>query len=407
MKDPMKFQGTPFLAKTLRAFLPPILVFLLLASIPVSAQVAGQMNEEDVRVQKLYTEAKSAQASGDLSEAARRYEAIIRIAPRLGAAYNNLGSIYLQQREFRKAAQVLQKGLEINRDMPSASALLGIALYEMGEYSAAKPRLEVALRANPNDNNAEMYLANDLIHLGQFEKAAEHLQSLARRDPKNQEVWYLLGKVYMQLSQASLAKLNEIDPNSYLVHQVSGEVMESMNNLDGALLEYKRAVELAPERYGTHYHLANAYWTLLMWEPAKKEFLAELANDPQNCQAHWKLGDILLEQQAEPQGALEEEDKALALCPESAEAHEDRGRALLKLERYEDAAKDLQKAAAADPAEPRPHFLLAQAYRALGRAQEAQVEMRAFSKLQEVSQAAKANRAKEILQNKETAPHHE
>jgi len=93
----------------------------------------------------------------------------------------------------------------------------------------------------------------------------------------------------MQLSQASLAKLNEIDPNSYLVHQVSGEIMESMNNLDGALLEYKKAVELAPARHGTHYHLANAYWTLFMWEPAKKEFLAELVNDPQNCQAHWKL----------------------------------------------------------------------------------------------------------------------
>jgi len=247
-----------------------------------------------------------------------------------------------------------------------------------------------------------LYLANDLVHLAQFEKAAEHLQALANRDPKNQEVWYQLGKVYMQLSQSSLAKLSEIDPNSYLVHQVSGEVMESMNNLDGALLEYKKAVETAPDRRGTHYHLANAYWLLLMWEPAKKEFLAELANDPRNCQAHWKLGDILLEQQAEPQSALDEEDKALALCPELAEAHEDRGRALLKLERYEEAAKSLKKAGAADPAEPRPHFLLAQAYRALGRAQEAQAEMRTFSKLQQASQAAKANRAKEILQNKET-----
>jgi tetratricopeptide (TPR) repeat protein len=180
--------------------------------------------------------------------------------------------------------------------------------------------------------------------------------------------------------------------------------MESMNNLDGALLEYKKAVDLAPDRRGTHYHLGNAYWSLLMWEPAKKEFLAELVNDPQNCQAHWKLGDILLEQQAGPESALEEIDKALALCPDSPEAHEDRGRALLKLERYEEAETDLQKAAAADPAEPRPHFLLAQAFRALGRTQEAQAEMRTFSRLQQESQAAKASRAKQILQNKEGAP---
>jgi len=368
------------------------------------AQGKAQAAPPDERVQELYAQARSAQAAGNLSEAAARYEEILKIAPRLAAAYNNLGSIYVQQREFRKAVDVLQKGLEINRDMPSASALLGIALYEMGDYSKAKPPLEAAARANPNDWRAALYLANDLIHLGQLEKAAEQLQALSRKEPKNQEVWYLLGKVYMQLSQVSLGKLSEIDPNSFLVHQISGEVMESMNNLDGALLEYKKAVELAPEKPGTHYHLANAYWSLLMWEPAKKEFLAELVNDPQNCQVHWKLGDIMLEQQAEPQSALEEEDKALAICPDSAEAHEDRGRALLKMERYKEAAADLQKAAGADPSEPRPHFLLSQAYRALGRTQEAQAEMRMFSKLQEASQASKANRARQILENKETSP---
>ena len=404
MKSSMKFRRFHLRAMLLGDFHFGILVLLLLFPGSLNAQNHARAGGDDERVQELYAEAKSAQAAGNLAEAAARYEAILKIAPKLAAAYNNLGSIYLQQREFRKAAQVLQRGLEINRDMPSASALLGIALYEMGEYAGARPRLEVALRANPNDGNAEMYLANDLIHLGEYEKAAEHLRELAKREPKNQEAWYLLGKVYLQLSQASLAKLNEIDPNSYLTHQVSGEVMESMNNLDGALLEYKKAVELAPDRHGTHYHLGNAYWLLLMWEPAKKEFQAELANDPQNCQAQWKLGDILLEQQAEPQSALEQLDKALAMCPESPEAHEDRGRALLKLERYEDAAKDLQKAAAADPAEPRPHFLLSQAYRALGRTQEAQAEMRTFSKLQEASQAAKANRAKQILENKETGP---
>jgi len=404
MKSSMKFPRFHFGAMARCGFQMGFLVLLVSFPASLHAQNRGQAGGDDERVQELYAEAKSAQAAGNLAEAAGRYEAILKIAPRLAAAYNNLGSIYLQQHEFKKAAQVLQRGLEINRDMPSASALLGIALYEMAEYAAAKPRLETALRANPSDGNAEIYLANDLIHLNEYEKAAEHLRTLAHREPKNQEVWYLLGKVYLQLSQTSLAKLNEIDPNSYLTHQVSGEVMESMNNLDGALLEYKKAVELAPDRHGTHYHLGNAYWLLLMWEPAKKEFLAELANDPQNCQAQWKLGDILLEQQAGPQSALEQLDRALALCPESPEAHEDRGRALLKLERYEEAAKDLQKAAAADPAEPRPHFLLSQAYRALGRAQEAQAEMRTFSKLEEASQAAKANRAKQILENKGTTP---
>jgi tetratricopeptide (TPR) repeat protein len=379
-----------------------ILIVLHLAIWPAIS--AGQTDKEDSRVQQLYAEAKSAQAADDLATAVDRYNAIVAIAPRLAAAYNNLGSIYIQEREFRKAAEVLKKGLSINPSMPTASALLGIALYESGEFAEAESRLAGALRSSPKDDNVELYLTHDLIQLGKLEQAATHLQALSQRTPQNQEVWYLLGKVYMQLSVQSLTKLNQIDPNSYLVHQVSGEVMESMNNLDGALLEYKKAVELAPQKPGTHYHLANAYWSILMWEPAMKEFLAELENDPRNCQALWKLGDILLEQQAEPQAALDEENKALEICPNSVEAREDRGRALLKMERYTEAAEDLQHAAAAEPAEPKPHFLLAQAYRGLGKTQDAQAEMRTFTKLQEAAQAAKAYRAKQILENKESTP---
>jgi len=362
---------------------------------------AQNSSDQEEKIQELYGQARAAAAAGDLPEAIAKYESLLQIAPRLAAAYNNLGALYLRQREFQKAASTLEKGLKLNPKMTSATALLGIAEYEMTDYSSARKHLETALQANPKDDNAELFLANNLIKMGELEEAIHHLELISARQPKNQEVLYLLGKVHMKLSEEALAKLNQIDPNSIWVHEISGEIMESMKNYEGALVEYKKAVEIAPDRLGTHYHLANAYWLLFMWEPAKREFLAEIANDPRNCQAHWKLGDILLEQQADPQSALDEEDKALALCPESAEANEDRGRALLKLDRYEDAARSLQRAAAADPTEPRPHFLLARAYRILGRIADSESEMRTFTKLQEASQAAKANRAKETLQSKD------
>jgi tetratricopeptide (TPR) repeat protein len=80
--------------------------------------------------------------------------------------------------------------------------------------------------------------------------------------PANQEVWYLLGKVHMKLSEQALSKLNELDRNSVWVHEISDEIMEGMKNFDGALVEYKKAVEMAPEQAGTHYALSNAYWSL-------------------------------------------------------------------------------------------------------------------------------------------------
>jgi tetratricopeptide (TPR) repeat protein len=180
--------------------------------------------------------------------------------------------------------------------------------------------------------------------------------------------------------------------------------MEGMKNFDGALIEYKKAVEIAPEQAGTHYLLGNAYWSLRMWDPATEQFNLELVNDPANCLAQWKIGDIVLEQHADSGEALADIQKALEICPSLVQARIDRARALVNLDRHAEAVKDLEAAVKADPADPTPHFLLAQSYRALGKTQEAQAEMKLFSKLEESARAATAERAKQLLQEKTKDP---
>jgi predicted Zn-dependent protease len=274
----------------------------------------------------------------------------------------------------------------------------------MGDYPAARRNLESALRANPKDDNVELFLSNDLIKLGDFDAAALHLHQVSQRQPRNQEIWYLLGKVHMKLSEQALSRLNSINPDSVYSHQISGEVMEGMKNFDGAILEYKKAVDLAPQQPGTHYLLGNAYWAIQMWEPAAEQLRAELANDPANCNAQWKLGNIALEQRQDPAQALADVDRALATCPSLAAARLERGRALMRLDRNEEAIPDLQAAEKSDPAESNVHFLLAQALRATGKTREAQAEMQIFSKLEENARAKTAERAKQLLQEKEKTP---
>jgi len=378
-----------------------VLLSLLAGCLPPQSPAQTKFSVPDSRVEALYAEAKQAQARGDQSTAIAKYESILKVSPRLGAAYNNLGLLYFQQRDFQKAAEVLEKGLKVDPAMSSASALLGISLYQLGEYTKARPRLEAALRSNPKDNNAELFLANDLIKLGDLQVAAGHLENLSHRQPQDQEAWYLLGKTYMQLSEQALSKMNAIDPNSVLAHEMSGEIMESMKNYDGAVVEYKKAVELAPQQAGTHLKLGNVYWYLGEWDAAIKEFQAELLNDPRSCEAQGQIGNILIAQRMNFEEGLMEVDKALSICPNQVQAHIDRGRALVKLNRSEDALKDLQFAEQATPDDPTIHFFLAQAYRSLGRAQDAQAEMRLFSKLEETARAAHADRAREVLQNKE------
>ena len=359
--------------------------------------------QQTSRTERLYTEAKTAEADGDFSKAEAKYHEILRVDPKLGAGYNNLGLLYFKQGKYDQAVPVLQQGLKLDSKMSSAAALLGISLYQLDRYSEAKSALERALALNPHDGNVELFLARDLIKLEDHESAARHLQQLAKVQPQNQEVWYLLGKVYMKLSEQALAKMNAIDPNSVLAHETSGEIMESMKNYEGALLEYKKAVEMAPTQPGTHYALGNAYWNLTEWNAATTQFQAELKNDPRNCMAQWKLGNILLEQNVRPEEALADTEKALAICPALAQARVDRARALLKLNRATDALPDLQTAVQSSPDEPTIHFLLAQAYRTIGRTADAKAEMQIVAKLEEDARAATAQRAQDVIHSKEEA----
>jgi tetratricopeptide (TPR) repeat protein len=380
-----------------------LLLFAALSFYPAAAAQANS-NELSPQVERLYREAKEAQARGDQAGAIAKYKSILQIAPRLAAAYNNLGLLYFQQQDYGAAIAVLERGLKVDPKMPSASALLGISFYELRDYKGARPRLEAALRSNPKDTNAELYLARDLINLGELETAIIQLQDLAHREPQNQEVWYLLGKTHMKLSEQALTRMNAIDPNSVLAHEVSGEIMESMKNYDGAVVEYKKAIELEPQRPGSHFKLANTYSSLGEWDSAVKEYQLELANDPHNCVAQAQIAAILIEQQMGFEDGLVAVDKALAACPNLTQARMDRGRALLKLGRNDEALRDLQSAEQSSPDDPQIHFFLAQGYRAAGQPQKAQAEMQAFSKLEESSRSKAAERAQEVLENKQEQP---
>lgn len=354
-------------------------------------------------IDSLYQQAKAAQAAGDLATATAKYEQILKLAPRLGPAYNNLGMLYFKQGRYQDAVTVLERGLKVDPAMGSASALLGLSFYQMREYAKARPRLEAALASNPNDNNAEFLLVNDLTKLGDFQAAVTHLEQLAKREPRNPEVWYLLGRAHMQLSEEALGKINEIDPDSVWAHEISAELMDSMKNYDGAIVEYKKAIEVAPKEPGVHFKLGDLYWSLSQWDNATAQFEQELAIDPGNCMVEWKLGDILLQQSVEPEQALARVDKALAACPNLMEARADRGRLLLKLHREQEAISELQAVEKSNPSEPSTHFLLAQALRVTGRTQEAQDEMKAFHELEGKARAATAERAQQVIQNSQSA----
>jgi tetratricopeptide (TPR) repeat protein len=381
------------------------LAALLCLSLSVAAIYAQASSDDEVtpQVQALYAQAKTAQQRGDNAEAIEKYRAMLKLAPHLAPAYNNLGMLYFNEHDYQQAAQVLKQGLELNPEMPTASALLGMSYHEIGDHEKAEPLLEAAVRANPSDDNLQMALARNLVDLGKYEEATPYLRSYVERNPKDQQAWYLLGKTYLQLSEDALGKINQIDPNSVTAHIVAGEIDESMHNYDGALVEYKKAADVAPQQPGTHEHMGNTFWVTGKWESAESEFKAELANNPNDCTARWKLANATLEASGSTEDALSDLNQAIERCPRLMQAHVDRARALIKLGRQKEALPDLLMAKSDSPKEPSIHFLLSQVYKAGGQTAEAQQELRTYAQLQREASEAVAGQASDAISIKSTS----
>jgi tetratricopeptide (TPR) repeat protein len=360
-------------------------------------------DEVTPEVQALHSQANAAERGGDIATAIEKYRAMIKLAPHLAPAYNNLGMLYFNSHDYAHAVEVLERGLKINPNMPTASALLGMSDFQLGKDEQAEPLLRAAHRANPTDNGIEIMLAHDLINLKKYDDATGYLNDFLKRNPKDQQAWYMLGKNYLQMSEDALAKVQEIDPNSVVAHEIAGEIDSSMHNYDMALVEYKKAVDMAPHQPGTHMHMGDAFWYEGKWQSAKTEFQAELQNDPANCIARWKLANSILEANDSSDEALTELNRTIELCPNLMQARVDRARALVRLGKQVDALPDLEMAEKDSPREPTIHFLLAAVYRAQGKSAEAQQEMRTYGTLQREASAAVAQQANDANTIKSTA----
>src|SRR3954447_19775989 len=94
------------------AFLPrrTRVVFLLwfFALVQVGAVLPQGDDEVTPQVQSLYAEAKAARQRSDSATAAEKYKQIIKLAPHLAAAYNNLGMVYFDEHDYQSAAKVLE-----------------------------------------------------------------------------------------------------------------------------------------------------------------------------------------------------------------------------------------------------------------------------------------------------------
>ena len=351
----------------------------------VVCSAAAWSQAADEATQRLYAEAKSAESQGRPEEAIQKYQTIIKLHPRLAAAYNNLGHFYYEQGRLEEAIEPLTRASELDTKVAAPRALLGFTYYQMGNYKAASQELASASRLNPSDRVVRLFHARSLAELDDLKGALALLAQLQEEDPKNAEVLFTLGSVYSGLAKSTIAKIQTVAPDSYLIELLLGRYAEAKQLDIEAAEHYKKAVAKSPDVSDLHYHYAHALAASGDQQAALVEYRRALALDSYNSNASWEAARILV--QDDPQEALRLAGKALAQDSQIPEAHMVRGRALLALNQPKEAVEEFRQASTLDPDDETVHFQMATAYRQLGQTKAAEGEIALFKRMQKEKHA--------------------
>jgi predicted Zn-dependent protease len=276
-------------------------------------------------------------------------------------------------------------------DQPGLSRLEGLAAYALNDLKAADPAFAAALLADPSDLESAQMRGLTLFRLGRPADAIPLLESAAEKGtlgkadpnyvlalcymdtrryddarhafaaqfgfaPDSAEAYLaaarmLLRREFLPVSQTFAQKALELEPSLPLAHELLGEIALAGNHLDDAISEFQKEKAHNPLEGSVYDRLGDAYTRAARYDEAQRSLQAAVLLEPNATGPYILLGKTMLK----------------------------KGDAVA-------AATYLERANHLDPANYITHSLLGQAYRAMGRADDATRETAEAQRLQAASQ---------------------
>lgn len=265
--------------------------------------------------------------------------------------------------------------------------LRGLALYSENQFAEADVAFAAALKQDPHDIEAAQLRGLTLFRLGRPAEAIPLLESASewtahtRVDPS-----YVLALCYLQTQQYdnarhAFAHQYGFSPDSASAYLLTARMLLPRDSLPEAKLLATKALEIDPRLPLAHELLGEIALAHQQLDVAIDEFEKERVINPLEGSVYDRLGDAYIRagKYTEAEQALQ---RAVLLEPSSTGPYILLGRALMANQDPAGAVMYLQRAEKMDEKNPFTHWLLAQAYRSLGRPDEARRESEITGKLQ-------------------------
>ena len=196
-------------------------------------------------------------------------------------AYNIRGGRALDAGNYRAAADLFRRGLDLDPDDPSLRQRLGVALFQSGDVAGAVEAFERVVRTTPGHTEAQFSLAVVLADQGRYREAIEHFSTVLEHDPA-----YIQARVQL------------------------AEALARAGRPDEAVSHYDRALALDPSRQEAAYGAAMAYVRMERYDAALERLERGLDANPENRMFQHALARILA---SAPDDGLRDGERAMAI----------------------------------------------------------------------------------------------
>jgi predicted Zn-dependent protease len=290
---------------------------------------------------------------GQLSEAETRLDALAGQQPEPAGVERMRGMIHYQHNEFAAANSSFEKAIEQDPKDLQATQMRGVTLYRMGQPAAAIPLLERANTPIASDNADGTYvLAVCYLDVHRYDDARRIFAQQYKLPADSAASYLFMGRMLLRRnypveSEQMARKALELEPRLPLAHLLLGQLALSRSQAAEAVAEFEAERKINPMDGEVYERLGDSYLRAMRYEDAQQALNCALLLEPNSTGPYILLGQVLLKR-----------DDALTAL-----------NYLLRAERM-------------DSNNHLIHLLLGQAYRALGRKEDATREYKSAESIQ-------------------------
>jgi len=174
--------------------------------------------------------------------------------------------------------------------------LLGESALRRQDWAKAAEQLQRCLELNPNFDNAMTGLARALAKLGRADDATNWLEKAVQSNPQNYRAWYQKGLLAANdpaAARSAYEKAIAIQPNFPPGQRELGMLLFLQKNYAAAAPRLEKAIALGLEDAQLHNFLGICYSRTNRLQKAIQSYHAALKLDPKLAEAHLNLGYAL------------------------------------------------------------------------------------------------------------------